>query len=194
MGVVRALCRPAGNAALSQLRRRQIRSAPRYRLQKPGYAAHYAEETRSWTVAIEDGRTVNARFLITAIGPLSTPTLPRIEGRQSFTGQSFHTARWPQQAVDFKRQARCRDRHRRYRCADHPDHRRRGRTSHRIPAYAELVRAAAQHGKIDAETQKKIKAGYPEMFARCQETFACFLHTPDARGAFEVTDEGARHL
>ena len=27
------------------------------------------------------------------------------------------------------------------------------------------------------------------MFARCQETFACFLHTPDARGAFEVTDE-----
>ena len=27
------------------------------------------------------------------------------------------------------------------------------------------------------------------MFARCQETFACFLHTPDPRGAFEVTDE-----
>ena len=35
----------------------------------------------------------------------------------------------------------------------------------------------------------KIKAGYPEMFARCQETFACFLHTPDPRGAFEVSDE-----
>ena len=27
------------------------------------------------------------------------------------------------------------------------------------------------------------------MFARCQETFACFLHTPDPRGAFEVSDE-----
>ena len=34
-----------------------------------------------------------------------------------------------------------------------------------------------------------IKAGYPEMFARCQETFACFLHTPDPRGTFEVTPE-----
>ena len=27
------------------------------------------------------------------------------------------------------------------------------------------------------------------MFARCQETFACFLHTPDPRGTFEVTPE-----
>ena len=49
--------------------------------------------------------------------------------------------------------------------------------------------APLHNGKIDAETQKKIKAGYPEMFARCQETFACFLHTPDPRGAFEVSDE-----
>jgi cation diffusion facilitator CzcD-associated flavoprotein CzcO len=27
------------------------------------------------------------------------------------------------------------------------------------------------------------------MFRRCQETFACFLHTPDPRGTFEVSDE-----
>jgi cation diffusion facilitator CzcD-associated flavoprotein CzcO len=27
------------------------------------------------------------------------------------------------------------------------------------------------------------------MFERCQETFACFLHTPDPRGTFEVTPE-----
>ena len=49
--------------------------------------------------------------------------------------------------------------------------------------------APLHNGKIDAETQSKIKAGYPEMFARCQETFACFIHTPDPRGAFEVSDE-----
>ena len=49
--------------------------------------------------------------------------------------------------------------------------------------------APLHNGKIDAETQQKIKAGYPEMFARCQETFACFIHTPDPRGAFEVSDE-----
>ena len=27
------------------------------------------------------------------------------------------------------------------------------------------------------------------MFKRCQETFACFLHTPDPRGTFEVTPQ-----
>jgi cation diffusion facilitator CzcD-associated flavoprotein CzcO len=49
--------------------------------------------------------------------------------------------------------------------------------------------APLHNGKIDAETQAKIKAGYPEMFARCRETFACFIHTTDPRGAFEVSDE-----
>ncbi len=49
--------------------------------------------------------------------------------------------------------------------------------------------APLHNGKIDAETQKAIKAGYPEMFKRCQETFACFIHTPDPRGTFEVSDE-----
>jgi cation diffusion facilitator CzcD-associated flavoprotein CzcO len=49
--------------------------------------------------------------------------------------------------------------------------------------------APLHNGRIDTETQAKIKAGYPEMFARCRETFACFIHTPDPRGAFEVSDE-----
>ena len=45
------------------------------------------------------------------------------------------------------------------------------------------------NSKIDAEEMAKIWAGYPEMFQRCQETFACFLHTPDPRGTFEVSAE-----
>src|SRR4051795_2223772 len=36
-------------------------------------AAHYDEEPRSWTLALEDGSHFRARLLITAIGPLSTP-------------------------------------------------------------------------------------------------------------------------
>src|SRR5215213_3837747 len=43
-------------------------------------AAHYDEGTRSWAVTLEDGSRFRTRFLITAIGPLSAPTLPRIEG------------------------------------------------------------------------------------------------------------------
>jgi cation diffusion facilitator CzcD-associated flavoprotein CzcO len=151
-------------------------------------AAIWQENTRSWTVTLDDGSSFSTRFLITAIGPLSTPTLPVIEGRDSFEGQSFHTARWPKQPVDFagKRVAVIGT----------------GATGvQTIQTIASQVGsltvfqrtpnwcAPLHNGKIDAETQEKIKAGYPEMFARCQETFACFLHTPDPRGAFEVTDE-----
>jgi cation diffusion facilitator CzcD-associated flavoprotein CzcO len=151
-------------------------------------AAIYEEETRSWSITLEDGSRFRSRFLITAIGPLSTPTLPRIEGRDTFLGQSFHTARWPHEPVDFggKRVAVIGT----------------GATGvqtiqtiaaevghltvfQRTPNWC----APLHNGKIDAETQKQIKAGYPQMFARCQETFACFIHTPDSRGAFEVSDQ-----
>src|ERR1700722_4050080 len=58
-------------------------------------AAHYQEESRGWEVTLEDGSRHTARFLITAIGPLSAPTMPTIEGVEAFQGQSFHTARRP---------------------------------------------------------------------------------------------------
>jgi cation diffusion facilitator CzcD-associated flavoprotein CzcO len=150
-------------------------------------AAIYQEETRSWRITLEDGAEFTCRFLVTAIGPLSTPTLPRVEGRDSFKGQSFHTARWPKEPVDFagKRVAVIGT----------------GATGiQTIQTIASEVghltvfqrtanwAAPLHNGKIDAETQAKIKASYPEIFARCQETFACFIHTPDPRGAFEVSD------
>src|SRR3954453_17498659 len=49
-------------------------------------AAHYEEETRSWNITLEDGRRYGTRFLITAIGVLSAPTMPRIPGVETFRG------------------------------------------------------------------------------------------------------------
>jgi cation diffusion facilitator CzcD-associated flavoprotein CzcO len=150
-------------------------------------AASWDEDSQSWNVALEDGRRFRARFLITAIGPLSAPIMPRIEGVDSFGGKSFHTARWPHEPVDFsgKRVAVIGT----------------GATGvQTIQTIAGTVGsltvfqrtpnwcAPLHNGKIDAATQEKIKAGYPEMFRRCQETFACFIHTPDPRGTFEVSD------
>ena len=151
-------------------------------------AAIYHEDTRSWDLALENGSRFRARFLITAIGPLSAPTLPRIEGVDSFQGQSFHTARWPHEPVDFagKRVAVI------------------GTGATGVQTIQTIAKdvghltvfqrtpnwcAPLHNSKIDAETQKKIKSGYPEMFRRCLETFACFIHTPDPRGTFEVSDE-----
>jgi cation diffusion facilitator CzcD-associated flavoprotein CzcO len=151
-------------------------------------AAVYDEDTRSWGVTLEDNSRVRARILITAIGPLSTPTLPRIAGRDDFRGQCFHTARWPHEPVDFAGK----------RVAVIGTGATGVQTIQTIAAQVGHLTvfqrtpnwcAPLHNGTIDAETQARIKAGYPEMFARCQETFACFIHTPDPRGAFEVSDE-----
>ncbi|MFO0185229.1 MAG: flavin-containing monooxygenase, partial [Alphaproteobacteria bacterium] len=64
-------------------------------------AARWDEATRSWTVTLEDGSAHKTRFLITAIGALSAPTMPQCPGIADFKGQSFHTGLWPKEKVDF---------------------------------------------------------------------------------------------
>lgn len=151
-------------------------------------AAVYDDDARGWTITLEDGSRFWSRFLITAIGPLSAPTMPKIEGVDAFLGQSFHTARWPHEEVSFagKRVAVI------------------GTGATGVQTIQEVAKTAAHltvfqrtpnwcaplhNSKIDAEAMARIRAGYKEMFERCQETFACFLHTPDPRGTFEVTPE-----
>jgi cation diffusion facilitator CzcD-associated flavoprotein CzcO len=151
-------------------------------------AAHWHEASRTWAVTLDDGSSHRARFLITAIGPLSAPTLPRVEGIDNFKGQSFHTSRWPHEPVNFagKRIAVI------------------GTGATGVQTISEVAKTAGHltvfqrtpnwckplhNDPIDPETQIRIKANYDEMFRRCQETFACFIHTTDPRGTFEVTPE-----
>lgn len=151
-------------------------------------AAHYRDDARAWDVTLQDGSRHRARFLITAIGPLSAPTMPRVPGVETFAGQSFHTATWPHEPVSFagKRVAVI------------------GTGATGVQTIAEVAKTAGHltvfqrtpnwckplhNGPIDPETQAKIKAGYEELFKRCKETYACFIHTVDSRGIFEVTPQ-----
>jgi cation diffusion facilitator CzcD-associated flavoprotein CzcO len=49
--------------------------------------------------------------------------------------------------------------------------------------------APLHNAEISKEEMAAIRGRYPEIFARCRETFACFLHTPDPRATSEVTAE-----
>jgi cation diffusion facilitator CzcD-associated flavoprotein CzcO len=151
-------------------------------------AAHYNDEARHWSVTLEDGSQHTARFLITAIGPLSAPTMPRIEGIESFQGRSCHTARWPHEPVSFedKRVAVI------------------GTGATGVQTIQEVAKTAGHltvfqrtpnwcaplhNAEISKDEMAEIRGRYPEIFARCRETFACFLHTPDPRATSEVTAE-----
>ena len=151
-------------------------------------AAHYREEPRSWDVMLEDSRRYATRLLITAIGVLSAPTMPRIAGVDTFKGQSCHTHYWPKEPVNFagKRVAVI------------------GTGATAVQTIQEVAKtvghltvfqrtpnwcAPLHNGKIGEEEMRRIRANYPEIFARCNDTPGCFIHAPDPRATHEVTPE-----
>ncbi|WP_149536243.1 flavin-containing monooxygenase [Siccirubricoccus phaeus] len=149
-------------------------------------AAAWDEASLTWTVTLEGGAQHSARFLITAIGALSAPTLPNYPGMESFQGRAFHTAHWPKEPISFegKRVAVI------------------GTGATGVQTIQEVAKTAGHltvfqrtpnwcaplhNRKITPEEQAEIKASYDEIFRRCDETFSCFLHTPDPRATFEVS-------
>jgi cation diffusion facilitator CzcD-associated flavoprotein CzcO len=150
--------------------------------------ARYREETCSWDVVLEDGRTYTTRFLITALGVLSAATMPRIAGVETFRGQSCHTHYWPKEPVSFegKRVAVI------------------GTGATGVQTITEVAKtvgdltvfqrtpqwcAPLHNAKIGEEEMRRIRANYAEIFARCQETYGCFIHATDPRATHEVTPE-----
>lgn len=148
-------------------------------------AARYDDDARRWTVTLQDGEAASARFLITAIGPLSAPTWPRIDGIADFAGESYHTGLWPKHPVSFegKRVAVI------------------GTGASGVQTIQEVAKTAAHltvfqrrpnwcaplhNAPITKAEQPALKARYPEIFRRCEETHACFLHTPDPRSALDL--------
>ncbi|KAI5479459.1 hypothetical protein MNV49_003603 [Pseudohyphozyma bogoriensis] len=72
--------------------------------------SRWSETSQTHTVRLQtDGGKpfeVVADFLISAAGPLSTPIIPKVEGLEIFTGNSFHNLRWdPKVELEGKRVA-----------------------------------------------------------------------------------------
>jgi cyclohexanone monooxygenase len=64
-------------------------------------AARFDETRNRWTLETDDGARFAAPFCIMATGCLSLPNRPKIEGIEHFAGATYHTGRWPHEAVDF---------------------------------------------------------------------------------------------
>jgi cation diffusion facilitator CzcD-associated flavoprotein CzcO len=64
-------------------------------------AASYDEQANRWQVRTEGGETYVVKFLITAVGCLSTANVPDFPGLNDFAGDWYHTGQWPHEGVDF---------------------------------------------------------------------------------------------
>ncbi|MEU6559392.1 flavin-containing monooxygenase [Nocardia nova] len=58
-------------------------------------AAVFDESTNRWTVTTEQGETVTATYVVTALGLLSKINTPTIPGIETFAGDIIHTGAWP---------------------------------------------------------------------------------------------------
>jgi cation diffusion facilitator CzcD-associated flavoprotein CzcO len=159
-------------------------------LQSRVKAATFDETAGVWEIALEDGSRARSRWLVTAVGPLSAPTMPRIPGVADFRGEAYHTGLWPKHRVRFegKRVAVI------------------GTGATGVQAIQEIAKTAGHltvfqrrpnwctplhNRRISREEMAAIRKDYPGLFQRCRETAACFIHNTDPRGTFEVT-EGER--
>ena len=129
--------------------------------------AAFDETDNVWRVETDKGQRLAARFVITAMGCLSSPNTPRIEGLADFEGPTYHTGNWPHEGVDFT-----------------------GKTVgvigtgssaiQSIPHIAEQARhltvfqrtanytIPAHNRKLDPDYVKQVKASYPEMRRRAR--------------------------
>jgi len=150
--------------------------------------AAYDEEENDWVVRTENGPEYRCAYLLTAVGMLSAPTLPRIEGRESFSGQAFHTYDWPEEKTDFT--------------GERVGVIGTGATGVQlIPVIAQQAKelyvfqrrpnwcAPLHNSPISPEEMARIKARYDEIFAKCRTTPGGFLHGPDRRKFDEVPEQ-----
>ncbi|MFK7859246.1 MAG: flavin-containing monooxygenase [Granulosicoccus sp.] len=64
--------------------------------------AHFNEQDNFWEVGTDNGDRYRARFLISAVGCLSSANIPDIDGLGDFEGECYHTGQWPHKGVQFE--------------------------------------------------------------------------------------------
>lgn len=150
--------------------------------------AEYDENTKLWTVHTDKGDSVTARYLITAVGTLSTTHMPKFKGLENYKGKWYHTSRFPHTGVDFtaKRVAVV------------------GTGATAVQAIPEIAQQAkqltvfqrtanycvpARNGKVDPEVWKARKADYENIIKRTRESFFGQEHYFIPKSALEATPE-----
>ena len=153
----------------------------------------FYEDTNTWMLRLSDGHKITTRFVVTAVGTLSTPTLPKIEGIASFRGISFHASNWPHEPLDLtgKRVAVI------------------GSGATAIQLIPEVAKAAEQltvfqrrpnwaaplnNAPISETEMAEIRERYDEIFATCARSPGGFEHEPDSRSFYDVGPAQRREL
>ena len=154
-------------------------------------AMAWQEDERIWQLALEDGRSYTANFVITGVGVLSAPTLPKYPGMDDFKGDAFHTYWWPKDPVQLEG--------RRVGVI--------GTGATGIQVISEIADKVDQlyvfqrrpnwssplnNSPISESEMAEIRARYDEIFDNCSKSPNGFEHVPDRRGFWNLTADERR--
>ena len=148
----------------------------------------FDEGSSTWTVKTDQGETVRASFVVTAVGCLSAANLPKIPGRDDFQGESYHTGAWPKDGVSFKGK----------RVALIGTGSSGIQSTPVIAAEADSLTVfqrtpnytvPTRNAVLTPEASAWIKKNYSEIRQKTRDTAAGFPYHPIARSAFDVSDE-----
>ena len=64
-------------------------------------SAEFDEQSDTWLVHTSKGERIKAKYVVMAVGNLSEPKRPDIQGADQFMGNELHTSKWPKDGVDF---------------------------------------------------------------------------------------------
>ncbi|WP_328605278.1 NAD(P)/FAD-dependent oxidoreductase [Amycolatopsis sp. NBC_00345] len=70
----------------------RLREKTRFGIEITG--AHWDDRERRWTVNTKGGAEFSAQFLVSGVGGLHIPQVPKLPGIEAFKGQSWHSAQW----------------------------------------------------------------------------------------------------
>lgn len=151
----------------------------------------FLDDNDMWAVTSEDGQTLTARFVVTAVGLLSAPFTPEIPGRERFLGEQHHTGLWPTDGVAFEG--------RRVAVVG------TGSSGIQIvPAIADKVdellvfqRTAnwatpLHNGPVSASEHSELANQFEEFRNALRDTYSGFIHKESTRNTFDDTAEDRR--
>lgn len=148
----------------------------------------YDEARDHWVISLGDGRLSTARFVMAAVGLLSTHYTPDLPGLDDFDGVWVHTGRWPKEGIDLfgKRVAVI------------------GTGATGVQVVPEVAKVASRvvvfqrtatycaplkNRPIKAEEMRGIKADYRELFRICAENGTGRYPARHPRSAYDFTKE-----
>ena len=106
--------------------------------------ASFDETANAWRVETDKGDRLVARFVITAMGCLSSPNTPKIPGLADFAGADLSHRQLAARGRRFHRQDGGRDRHRLVGDPVDPDHGPAGQAPDGVPAHRQLHHPGTQ--------------------------------------------------